>query len=195
MDFWEIYQNARASDDFGRQKLYLRARDRIHVSLPAVAMRGTGLDMNYGVSAAYSEGKRYVLAKNITFDLLVSFYDVNSSRALLFRATFPPNKKALARISSWLSGLKRPNLEMRVIGLQSGDTTMLDSIEKLHGLTKCNLQEADLFGRNARHVAFDLKVGMPLDLLTLDRIFRPEELVNGLSLEGFGRQRSELAFV
>jgi hypothetical protein len=195
MDLWKDYQTARASEDFGHQRLYLRSRERIHASLSEVGPYGTILELNNCVFASYGEGTRYVLARDITYDLLVSIYDVNSSSALLFRATFPLNKKAFSEVRNRLGRFRRPNLEMRLIGMQNEDTVVLDSIDGLRRLAKSALQEVDLFGRSTRHVAFDLKVGMPLDLLTQNRIFRSDELLNGLSLEGFGRQRSELAFV
>jgi hypothetical protein len=195
MDFWKVYQNARASADFGQQRLYLRARDRIHASLSAVESCATGLETSRGLFTKYSDSARYVLAEGLTYDLLVSLYDVNSSSALLMRISSPIRGKDLSEIRRRLGRLGRPNLEMRAIGLQSGDRALLDTIEKIHGLAKCNLQEVDLFGDGARHLAFDLKVGMPLDLLLLNRIYRPEELASGLDAEGFGALRSELKFV
>jgi len=199
MDFWKIYQNARASGDFGQQRLYLRSRDRIHASLSAVEAYGANLDPDRGLSASYGEGTRYVLAKDLTYDLLVSLYDVNSSSAVLLRASSPLDRKALAEIGKRLRRMKGPNLEMRAAGLQSGDASLLDSLGKIQGIAqgiaKCNVQEVDLFGTNERHLVFDLKVGMLLDLLPQNRIPGPGEMVNRLSLEGFGRLRSGLEFV
>ncbi len=195
MDFWKIYQNARASGDFGQQRLYLRSRDRIHASLSAVEAYGADIEINRGLAAEYGEGTRYIMAKGLTYDLLVSFYDVNSSRALLLRASTPLDKKAVAWIRARLGSLRKPNLEVRAIGLQSGDAAMLDSLDRIRGLAKSNLQEVDLFGSNTRHVAFDLKVGMALELLPLNRVYRPDELANRLSPEGFEALRSELKFV
>jgi hypothetical protein len=195
MDFWKVYQNERVSDDFGQQRLCLRSRERIHASLSSVESYATNLEVNQAVSANYGEGTRYVLAEDLTYDLLVSLYDVNSSSAILLRASSPIGKKALAEIRSRLGRLRRPNLEMRAIGLQSGDRTMLESIDRIHALANPGLQEVDLFGSSTRHLAFDLKTGMQLDLLSLNRIYLPDELANGLSIEGFGRLRSEIKFV
>lgn len=195
MDFWKAYQTARASGDFGRQRLCLRSRDRVHASLSAVEPCGTRIEINRCIAAAYSEGARYMMAEDLTYDLLVSLYDVNSSSAVLLRASSPLDKKTLAGIGRRLGRMGKPNLEVRAVGLQSGDPAMLDSLGKIQGMAKCDLQEVDLFGTNARHVVFDLKVGMMLDLLPLNRLFRPDELVNGLGLDGFARLRSELQFV
>src|SRR5271157_1799116 len=140
MDFWKIYQNARASGDFGQQRLYLRSRDRIHASLSAVEAYGANLDPDRGLSASYGEGTRYVLAKDLTYDLLVSLYDVNSSSALILRSSSPPGKRTIAEIRRRLGRLKKPNLEMRAIGLQNGDRAMLDALGRIREVARCNLQ-------------------------------------------------------
>jgi hypothetical protein len=195
MDFWKVYQNERASGDFGQQRLSLGLRDRIHASLSSVESYSTNIEVNQAVSASYGESTRYVLAKDLTYDLLLSLYDVNSSSALLLRASSPLGKESLAEIRKRLGRLRRPNLEMRAIGLQNGDKTMLESIDKIHALANSALLEADLFGSSTRHLAFDLKLGMQLDLLPLNRAYLPGDLANGLSIEGFGRLRSEIKFV
>jgi hypothetical protein len=194
MDFWRIYQTASVSENFGEQRLYLRSKDRTHSSLSAVEAQAERIEINGGLSAKYAEGARYVIADDLTYDLLVSFYDVNSSRAVLMRMSSFPDKKSLAAIRGKVGRMRGANLELRAVGLQSGDPTMRDSLREIQGIAKCNLQEADLFGTNARHVVFDLKVGTLMDLLPLNRIFRPDELANKLSLADFGRLRSGLKF-
>ena len=146
MDFWGIYKNSEMSPGFGQARLTLCARDRIHISNSAIADYCTPIGPDTGFSRKYDERSRYVLAGDLTYDLLVSIYDVNSSRAFLLRLSNPLSEIAFKRVAATIKSLARPNLEMRVIGLQNGATGPLGTVRELIKHAKFSLQEVDIFG-------------------------------------------------
>ena len=52
---------------------------------------------------------------------------------------------------------------------------------------KIRLVEIDLFGENTRHIAIDTKLGTSFNVLMEDRLYRPGELVNSMTVENFER--------
>ena len=195
MDFWRVYEAEKAKQEFGSGRLYITSRDRIHQSLSAAERYSTLLSMNQGVSKKFSEEARYVIAKDLTHDMFVSLFDVNTTQTVLLRFSQPLGADALRKAAAPMRRLAKPNLEMRVIGLQDQDTELPVSIELLRTELKPALAEVDLFGGETRHIAFDLKLGMSFNLLLLNRIYRPHELANAQSADDFAKSKAELKFV
>lgn len=195
MDFWSVYEAEKAKPEFGSGRLYIASRDRIHLSLSSVETYGTTLDINQAIVKGYKEEERFVLAKDLTNDLFISIYDVNVASALLLRASMPLAGTLTAQIIAKIKKIKNPNLEMRLAGLQDKGTELLPAVESFHKAFKSSLMEVDLFGNEIRHLVFDLKLGMLFNLLLLNRIYRPGELVNATILDEFNKRRSELKFV
>ena len=195
MDFWKVYESEKAKEGLGTKRLYITSRDRIHLSLSSVERYGTLLGINQGINIKFSEAVRYVLSKEITHDLLLSLYDVNNTRASLLRLSEALPDSAIKKVAAEANKVRNPNLEMRVMGLQDADTELLDSVERFHKALKPSVIELDLFGGDMRHIVFDLKLGMSFDLLLLNRIYRPHELANTMSLEDFAKKKSEFKFV
>ncbi|MDE1855163.1 MAG: hypothetical protein KGH57_02485 [Candidatus Micrarchaeota archaeon] len=195
MDFWHVYEAEKAKPEFGNGRLYITSRDRIHLSLSSVEKYSVLLGMNQGMSKRFTEEARYIITKDLTHDLLVSVFDVNTTQSTLLRMSEALGEETLRKAESALKMLSRPNLEMRMIGLQDKDIELLSTTERLRAALKPALVEADLFGVETRHIAFDLKLGMPFDLLLLNRIYRPHELATAISAEDYGKSKSELKFV
>lgn len=195
MDFWNVYEGERVKPEFGADRLVVSSRDRIHLSLSTVENYASPLDMDRGVFRKFSEAKRYVLATEMTHDLFVSIFNVNTTESILMRFSEPLKMDHVKRLSLETSRLKKPNLEMRIIGLQDKETELLDSVEMLHKAFKSGLIEADLFGNETRHIIFDLKLGMSFNLLLLNRIYKPKELLNTASVEEFAKEKSEFRFL
>ena len=101
----------------------------------------------------------------------------------------------LQKIIAQIKRIKNPNLEMRVIGLQDSNTELLGAVDRLNNAFNPNLMEVDLFGNEMRHIVFDMKLGMSFNLLLLNRIYGPHELVNAMTIEEFNKRKSELKFV
>ena len=194
MDFYNAYEREKQSqgDGFGKSRLYIRVRDRIHLSLSSVEKSSSELQINKSAMKAYDDSIRYVLAKGITFDLLVLLYDVNTSGFFAFRAAQEEDLKM--PVKEFVSKLKRPNIEIRAIGMQNSSkdygTGLANVIEAAYTLCKpyARLVEVDLFGTDQRNIAIDTKLGMTFDLLLFDRFYKPGELANTLSAEAFKAQ-------
>ena len=129
----------------------------------------------------------YINASNLTYDMLLSIYDFNSGRIAVAR--FDRFTDAIkSHMQSFVRSFKNPNLEARMIGLQDGHglddaSKALDFINK----NAISLNEADLFGTDIRHISIETKRGMSMDLLLLDRVYRPGELRNPQTYEQFLR--------
>ena len=195
MDFWHVYEAEKAKPEFGNGRLHITSRDRIHLSLSSVEKYSVLLGMNQGMSKRFTEEARYVITKDLTHDLLVSVFDVNTTQSTLLRMSEAPGEETLRKAESTLKRLSRPNLEMRTIGLQDNDIELLSTTERLRAALKPALAEVDLFGSETRHLAFDLKLGMPFNLLLLNRIYRPHELANAQSAEDFTKNKAAINFI
>lgn len=195
MDFWNVYEAQKAKQGFGTSRLRVASRDRIHVSLSTVERYSMLLGMNQGMSKKFTEEARYIITKNLTHDLFISIYDVNTTSSALLRFSEALGDAAVSKLAGRLRKLKKPNLEMRIIGMQNGDSELLSAADRLYAATKPALIEADLFGNETRQIAFDLKLGMPFDLLLLNRIYRPHELANAQSIDDYNKSKSDLKFV
>jgi hypothetical protein len=195
MDFWDVYEKERTKPNFGSVRQYLTSRERIHLSLSSVEQYGVGMEMNTGSFRKFREEERYLIVSDMTRDLFVSIYDVNQQHALLLRFSESLEADALKRIDQEIKNMKKPNLEMRVIGLQDKETELLGTVERLHGMFKSSLMEVDLFGEETRHIVFDMKLGMSFNLLLLNRIYKQYELLNMTTKPAFEKRKSEIKFV
>jgi hypothetical protein len=195
MDFWSIYEKERAKPGFSSVKTYIRSRDRIHLSFSTVEQYCVELDMDRGTSREFQENVRYVIATDITHDLLLSIYDVNTTRTFLLRFSLPLSVNVMKKLGEQIDRMNSPNLEVRAIGLQDRDTELLNTLERMHATFKSSLMELDIFGNEVRHIAFDLKLGMSFNLLLLNRIYNPSELVNQIPIDDFERRKSEFKFI
>jgi hypothetical protein len=195
MDFWDVYEKERTEPTFGIGRKLISSRDRIHQSLSSVDEYCMNLEMDHATVKNFSERERYVICTEITHDLLVSIFDVNTERSILLRFSEPPKDEVLRKVSDEIKKLKKPNLEMRIIGLQDKDTELLGSADRLHNMFTSSLMEVDLFGNEMRHIAFDMKLGMSFNLLLLNRAYLQYELINKEMRADYDRRKSELKFV
>ncbi len=183
-----------AVGDFYARPLRVATGNRQHTSLGKVALMGAELKAGTCVSVLHG-GMRYVNAANITHDLLISVYDVNSRSAIVARPNKPLAGSDISRIVRMASSWKRPNIELRAIGLQNGDAEMCGSVERLANHMKGHFMELDLFGTEIRHISIDLKTGMPYNMLLLNRAYRLGELTCTLNKAEYEKMRSNLVFV
>lgn len=202
MDFWEAKNAETVKKEFGTQRLILSSKtsvislNRPATSLSAIQNKSKEIGLNQALFLRLNAMEsRYVMATGITFDLLVSIYDVNSNSAILVRATWPLDSKDLERIRGMIKRLKRPNIEIRAIGMQNGDLNLIKIVDELYNVIKGNLIEVDLFGSMERHIAIDLKTGMSYDILLEDRIYRPGELLNTVTQDNFKSKVSKVKFL
>lgn len=195
MDFWSVYERERARPEFGQGRLYISSRERIHLSLSTVERYAEQLELNHGAVRQFSERARYIIASNITHELFTTVYNVNTTQAFLLRFSIPLADATLKRIADTVKAARKPNIELRVVGLQDSEKELVGAVDRFHAAFKSSLMEVDMFGGETRHVIFDLKLGMLFNLLLLNRIYKPHELATTLPLDDFNRKRSELTFV
>ncbi|MEM3781785.1 MAG: hypothetical protein QXT43_02395 [Candidatus Micrarchaeaceae archaeon] len=183
--------------DFGAERMYLRERDRIHLSLSTAEKSSSELAQGSAFIGKYSEQNRYLLCKGIIFDIMLSVYDVNTQSILAFRTLKHEDLRGPLR--TFVKQFKRPNLEIRAIGMQNlnkdYNSELAQMVEEAYMLAKphAKLVEVDLFGSDQRHIAIDTKLGMTFDLLLFNRFYKPGELSNQTSFEQF-RQNAQNVF-
>ena len=194
MDLWKPYRKA-AVGEYGGARLLLSTGERKYTSLNMVNDRGLWLDHGKGLVRYYDEGNRYVLAKDINHDLLITIYEVNTGVALIIRISRDIVLSDWTKIEKVLGSWKGPNIEIRVLGFQNLDSWAPSIMEEIKRHVKGKLMEADLYGTDLRHIAFDLKTGVMYNLLLENRIYRAGELACKVTKEEFDKTRSDLALM
>lgn len=191
MDLWDSYKKV-AFEDFNKKQLLLCTGDRHHTSLSMIQDRAMDLPVSVSMAQNYSEGRRYIIARNINYDIFISVYNVNTRAIVVTRFTRIPKpedwKRILKRIKSW----GKTNIELRAIGFQNGSTELIGILESFQRAVDGHYMEIDLFGTEIRHIAIDLKTGTSYNLLPLNRIYRPGELACQLKPEEYDATRSDL---
>ncbi len=195
MDLWEAFEKRERLAEFGTSQLELNTGARHGLSLKTVQDRSIELGPGSAVFLTYSYSRRYITVKALEFDMLITLFDVNSSAILALRSYVEISGKDQREISGLLSRIKRPNLEMRVIGMQNGSSEPIQSVHKIRKLKENILAEADLFGNSTRHITIDTKTGMVYNLLLLNRIYRPGELILQNKLAPELPERAALRFI
>lgn len=177
---------------FGSQRYLATGKERPHISKSKVmaddAAEVVALSETKQIPYDDWKGRRYIAFENVSYDLVVTLYNVNSPRAYAIRVfdTKDLPKKVKAGIKSVMTDM--PNLEARIFGLQNKEThSFLEDVVNILLKEGIRLIEADLFGEETRHVAIDLKTGASYNLLLEDRIYRPGELINRFTVDDFSR--------
>ena len=172
--------------------LYYRgSKPRPNMSRSALDADKNGRYVELGSFEAISYNprkERYVAVVNLTYDALISLYNVDS-RELGICRFYRFDDSPRRAIEGFLKRMSRApaNIEVRLIGFQSGQDAPLHEIMDFVKKRRLRLVEIDLFGANVRHVSIDSMLGSDFDLLLEDRIYRPGELKNVTTLEQFER--------
>ncbi len=196
MGFEEVVAKESAQKDFGSERYARQYRARSHISISKVDEFGSSVYVGTDgyTSARYSESAApaYIAAKGLSYDWVVTLYDINSNTGGMWRSY---KADFMQEMETFMKQLPRSaDVEARIIGLQDDqDTAALKKTLSFLNKHKITLMEADLFGDEIRHVAFDLKRGMTFDILLENRIYRPGELKNAGTADQFEAQlRTEL---
>jgi hypothetical protein len=174
---------------FGTANCHLSFKDRPHISKSKVDIADGATYINIGESSRVRYdvvSARYIAAVNMTYDLLLSVYDVDTKDLFAMRVLKPvPDVfKALEKHVSGISRNKYKRFEARLIGMQNKqDYSILMPIFKILGKYKVPVVEVDLFGDQTRHIALEAFLGVSFNVLLLDRIYRPGELNNQMTQE------------
>ncbi|MCL5117499.1 MAG: hypothetical protein M1124_01560 [Candidatus Marsarchaeota archaeon] len=124
--------------------------------------------------------ERYIAAINITDELVISVYDINSKKIFAQRSAFSEqDKDKLEELEEYLNKNKGKSIEVRLFGLQNGaDLNNLERILDIILKYKAPIFEIDLFGNEIRHISIDMKIGGSFNILMENRLYRPGELIN-----------------
>ncbi|MEM0200883.1 MAG: hypothetical protein QXD23_00565 [Candidatus Micrarchaeaceae archaeon] len=194
MDLWEAYTRERLELNFGSQQLLLNTGDRHNSSLIQYLDRSIELKTNKVLFKSYSYESRYIRSIDITFDLLVTFYDVNTSSIFAFRQSKEFTNKELSKIIQEVKKLRSNNIECRIIGLQNTHLGLVHGITQMKEKIQCNLAELDIFGKEKRNILIDTKTGMSYNILMENRVYRPGELLNNQLYDDFEKTTANLVF-
>ncbi|MDE1825139.1 MAG: hypothetical protein KGH61_02440 [Candidatus Micrarchaeota archaeon] len=202
MDFWDVLGTERAKGGFGSERLVLSSKssvialNRPHTSLSMVKGKGTEIKINQAAMAKFAEAKnRYLIAIGLSYEIMLTIFDVNSMSGIAMRIGKVLDKSELELLGKKITSFGKANLEMRAIGMQSGDSSLVAAVDQVRRLCKAKLIEVDFFGALSRNVAFDLRTGTCYDILMLDRAYKAGELVNAIKLEEYKATISKLNFV
>ncbi len=194
MNLWNPYVSESSKSTFGSERMQLKTGQRWHTSLAMVEQASSELSPNSVLHARYSDSSRYVIAKNITFDVFVSLYDVDRRIALFLRPTSLVSESEIRKTAGMVRKERMGNIEVRLIGLQNWRTEIARNLIEFSKISDSKLAEADIFGNNVRNIVLDLKTGESYDLLLQNRIYAPTELINNTQLDEFNSNASKLSF-
>jgi hypothetical protein len=196
LSFEKLFKDDLTSKDFSSARYVRDYKGRPNISKSALdADSNTTYLDNLGTwTTRYVDALsvRYVSVLNLSYDFLVSFFDVNTHESLVCR-TFRSDAATKSLMTKYLSLMKpkKPNIEARIIGMQTGqDYSNLYDLAELIDSHRVQLVEVDLFGSDVRHVAFDTKLGMSFEVLVEDILYKPGEFRNTMTLEQFERGMS-----
>ena len=194
MSFENAFISDIAAADFGDDRYLRRYGERPHVSKEVLDTYSNAayLGIDRSSIGAYQNrtDARYVAATDMSYDILMSVYDVNT-RSMFACRQFNFEDSTHDKLVKYVNSLKKrkPNLEARLIGLQSKqDVDYLGQLADLVKTTRIKLVEVDLFGGDTRHIAIDRMLGTSYDVLMENRLYRPGELANKTTEEQFERR-------
>ena len=191
MSFERLFKSDMLYKDFNKKRYTRRFKERANISKIKLDTFANVryLNVNDHHTALYDSpvATRYVAALNMSYDLLMSVYDVDTKSMIIHRL-FGIDQNFVGSTDKYLRQFKnrKPNVEVRLIGMQDNeDYNYLYEIAELLTSKELPLVEVDLFGAEQRHIAIDAKLGMSFNVLMEDRIYRAGELANTLTLEQF----------
>ncbi len=189
LTFEGILKDDLYSREFGTARYTRAFKKRPHVSRSKIDSFSNSIYLNvpqsYSIMDFDSIKLRYIACVSLVYDIMMSIYDVNS-RSLIAARFLDLTPQIENQFSKFIKSLKRPNLELRVIGLQDGQEH--DTLRKLVNFIKkekLQLYEIDLFGKEIRNIAIDAYTGMSFNILLEDRVYKPGELTNSMTREQF----------
>ncbi len=192
MSFEGILKSDIKKEDLNKEGYRHSSKERVHMSKSMMDMYSNARYLKTGEFFAihYKDETvtRYIAATDLTYDFIISIFDVNTRNLLVYRI-FRFSKLVEKDIAKIADSLKKngANLEARIIGMQNNEdfSYVLTDIADFLISRGIKLLEVDLFGDSIRHIAIDAKFGMSYNVLMEDRLYRPGELINSMTLENF----------
>ncbi len=189
MSFEHLFKD-KIKGEINKSEFIMSSKERPHISKAKIDMyskaRYVGVGSFEYIRYVNELDERYLAATDISYDTVLCIHDVNTSKTILYRF-FEFDELLGAKLLSQVRSLTpRPNLEIRIIGMQNNqDFSFLNEISDFIIGNRIKLVEVDLFGDSTRHIAIDTKLGMSMNILMENRIYRPGELANSMTIENF----------
>lgn len=195
VSFEDIVNTGSKGKGFGSERYIASYKERAHISKSKLDANSDATYLRTGqhivMKAEGWKGQRYVVATDLSYDLLVCIYEINSSSLAVLRIF--KHEEVNEKLVNAIEGIcgKSANLEARIIGLQNREAhqslgKVLEALKKFKNY-HIPLVEIDLFGGELRHIAIDTKTGMTFNVLLEDRSYRPGELANPMTIIDFER--------
>lgn len=189
LSFEKILEGDISFSGFGNSAYVMAYKDRPHISKSEIDRYSNAayLNINEYLIIRYDKiGIRYIAVTSMSYDFIISVYDINSSSLFVGRA-YDDLENMDKEISKFINSLKgKKNLEGRIIGLHNNQKTpgvkIILDIFRRYGI---NIYEIDIFGDQIRNIAMDSKLGVPYNILMLNRLYRPGELKSDLDIIKF----------
>jgi hypothetical protein len=188
LSFEKFLEEDLLSSDFGRARYVKSSKMRQHMSKRSLDAdtEGRSIGINEMASCVASRtSTRYIACTEITYDAILSIYDVDTCAIVLYRF-YEFDSGIAGAIQKELRHGNVHNFEARLIGMQNGQwfASLHDALALLNK-ARVPVLEVDLFGTDVRNVAYDLKTGMNYDILMENKPYKPGERMNTLPLDGF----------
>ncbi len=171
-------------EKLGNSRYWESYEDRAHISKQKLdkfkEVKYLTKDESLTFEYATVLSERYIAATNITDELFISVYDINSKKIFVQRfMVSDQDDDKLEEFEIYLNRNKDKSIEVRLFGMQNGvDLKSLRRILNIILKYKVPVSEIDLFGNEIRHIAIDLKIGTSFNILMENRLYRPGELIN-----------------
>lgn len=183
MSFEYAVSQALLGDKPGESRIHISSKDRPNMSLSKLQEGNNNIEIKSGEVKRLDyeswHNARFLFAKGIESDALLTFFEVNNSKLVAFRGLDLDYKSAAAIRSEVRKILSpKPNLESRIIGFSNGTNIQyLRDMLNLSRELKAKLVESDTFGNELRHVAIDSRFGISYNVLLENRPYRAGELI------------------
>lgn len=187
MSFERLLERDSAREDFGSSAYIHTFKNRPHISIVDVESYKSCIYLNINDShiIRYNpNSERYIGCTYMSYDLLFSMYDVDTSA--LFAVRFYYTDSVVNRAEAFIREFGRRNIEARIFGMQDGQRVP-DIRGILNWISKRSIPvyEVDLFGSQMRHIAIDARSGTPFNILLENRLYKPGELNNSVNISDF----------
>jgi hypothetical protein len=192
LSFENIVKNDIKRVELNKTEYKQTSKERVHISKSKIDAYSNALYLKVGKSERIhynvESSKKYIAATNMTYDVIITIFDVNTQNAFAYRF-FKYDSLLKVNATAFITSLakSKPNLEGRIIGMQNNQDFYFVINEIIEFFISHNIKivEIDLFGTNTRHIALDTKLGQSYNVLLEDRLYRPGELANSMTIENF----------
>lgn len=187
MSFEMLLKRDIVKEGFGESGYIHTFKKRPHISRADIDSYKSGVYLNIKDSRTIRyapDSERYIGCLSMTYDLLFSMYDVDTSA--IFAIRFYYMDRVVREAERFIREFGSRNIEARIFGMQ--DRQRIPNISGIvNWISKRGIPvyEVDLFGSQVRHIAIDAKSGTTFNILVENRLYKAGELNNSVNISDF----------